>query len=135
MLPTQRIKGSVLGYRGVGALDQMVRLINILFVSSKSFCGILPVRKASLYKCQVFRGCLQLSMLGCSRANMAKSSICCFIVVSQFHLSNHVALNAISTTRLFPNKCLGNEIALGWLGLSTKHDCVAITLRESGQSE
>ena len=55
--------------RGVGALDQVVRLINI---HVRVFCGILPVRKASLYKRQVFRRCIQLSMLGCSRANMEK---------------------------------------------------------------
>lgn len=45
-----------------------------VFMSSKPFRGIFPIRKASLYKCVVFRSCLQLSIFWCCWANVAKAA-------------------------------------------------------------
>ena len=67
------------GGRGVG--DQMVRLINIHVRVVEILLWHPSSIKASLYKRQVFQHCLQLSMLGCDRADMEKSSICCLIIV------------------------------------------------------
>ena len=126
-------------HRGLGALNQMVRLINIhvqlifMFVSSKSCSGIFPVRKTFLYKCQVFRGCLQLSMLGCSRANMEKSSICCFINVWPLPL---VEPRRFECNLNYTKRVLGKRECPGLVMLVNKTRLrIAITLQKSGQSE
>ena len=46
-----------------------------LFMSTKSFCGILPVGESLLYKWKIFWVSLQLTFFLSPRANMAESSI------------------------------------------------------------